>query len=58
MTVEALKARYDALIADTEKAIRFYGQREGMEKVVEFYKGRLWLYKRFRRELEAMENER
>ena len=57
MTLEQLKEKYDKLIEETQKQILFYRRYDPNRhnKVVGFYEGRLWVFKRFRRELEELE---
>ena len=57
MTLEQLKAKYDEEIEKIGKSIEFYRKYDpkGHNKVVGFYEGRLWVFKRFRRELEELE---
>ena len=57
MTLEQLKQRYDKQIEDIERQIAFYKRHDpkGLNKVVGFYEGRLWVFKRFRQELEDLE---
>lgn len=58
MTLDKLKAKYDGMIAKAEQSIEWYKKRDKggqFAKVIEFYKGRLWLLERFRKDLEEME---
>ena len=57
MTLEQLKRRYDKQIAEIERSIEFFRRHdpEGKSKIVPFYEGRLWVFRRFRKELEDLD---
>ena len=58
MTLEDLKNHYDTRIQETEHSIMFYLKRNTdgrFSRIIEFYRGRLWLFRVFRRQLEELE---
>lgn len=57
MTLEDLKAKYDGMVEKAKQSIEWYTKRNRdgqFDKVIEFYKGRLWLLERFRKDLEEL----
>ena len=58
MTLQELKDHYDIRIQETEHSIMFYLSRNKdnqFSRVIEFYRGRLWVFRVFRRQLEELE---